>query len=77
MIVGSSPGSESANVFQQPKVSDSDSENKLRRTSTNYKSNMKWKGQVVTRKKKNLNQLVIESKSLFLFSETNWLRLKV
>jgi hypothetical protein len=77
MIVGSSPGSESANVVQQPKVSDSDSENKLRRTSTNYKSNMKWKGQVVTRKKKNLNQLVIESKSLFLFSETNWLRLKV
>jgi hypothetical protein len=78
MIVGSSPGSETPDIHQQPRDSESDKEEtELRRLGTNYKSSMKWKQQVITRKRKTMNQLIIEGKSLYLFSETNWLRLKV
>lgn len=77
-IVGSSPGSETPDIHLQAKESDSEEkEDDLRRQGTNYKSSMKWNKQLVTRKRKTFNQLVIEGKSLCLFGEKNWLRLKI
>jgi len=44
---------------------------------TNFKSSMKWHVNKAKKRKRTINQLIIEGKSLYLFSETNWLRLKV